>query len=458
MLDHEKHFVPSTPEAEGIDPEGIRKFIAGCLDKGSDLHAVLLIRHGKQAFSAFFDPYQPEDKRHVYSVSKSWTATAVGLAVSEGLLSLSDKVISFFPEELPKEVSENLAAMEVRHLLMMGCGHETEPPFPEDGATWAEAFLRHPVPYGPGTHFLYNSMGTYMLSAILQKVTGQKIVDYSKPRLFEPLGISGVAWDCSPEDICCGGWGIHVSAEDIAKLGTVYLNGGLFEGQRILPESWAKEAVTAQIDNAPNAQKDWEQGYCYQIWRCQHDCFRFDGAFGQYMVAIPQKDAVLVVLSNTPNMQAVLDSLWENLLPAMGDAPVPEKAADAAEYRCPLPKLAGRDFAADYACGENSLGYERLEIRTGQNGGELRFFAGTEELCLPFGLERWQRAHLRKQERFPEMLVGAAGGWEGNILAVTVRHRNMPHLNFIRLETGAQPVLRIFSEKMEEIFCCSLLS
>lgn len=452
LLDHEKHLIPSTPEAEGIPSAAIRKFIGDCLAAGSDLHGVLLVRHGRAAFSAFFDPYRPEDKRHVYSVSKSWTATAVGLAAAEGKLSLTDKVVSFFPEDCPDKISGNLAGMEVRHLLSMSCGHETEPKAPDGGMTWVQAFLRHPVPFQPGTHFLYNSMGSYMLSAILQKATGEKAVDYLKPRLFEPLGITGVTWDCSPEGICCGGWGIHVSAEDVAKLGMVYLNGGVFEGRRILSAEWVREATSMQIDNSPNVQKDWEQGYCYQIWRCQHNCFRFDGAYGQYMAAMPEKDAVLVVFSSTACMQVVLDSLWENLLPAMGDAPLPEDAEGFPEYRCRLPELEGRDFAADYSCGENEEDFRALSVRTGQNGGELRIETAGGELTIPFARNRWQRAALRTENGHLEGLYGIAGGWDGGGLTVILRHLESPHTYQFRLRTSAPASLTVtFRESDGEV-------
>lgn len=456
MLDQEQHFIASTPEAEGIDPAGIQAFLKGCRENGSDLHGVLLIRHGKKAFSAFFDPYQPEDKRHVYSVSKSWTSTAVGFAVSEGKLSLSDKVISFFPKELPEKISENLAEMEVRHLLTMSCGHETEPSSRD--ANWAEAFLRHPVPYKPGTHFLYNSMGTYMVSAILQKVTGEKVVDYLKPRLFDPLGISGVTWDCSPQGICCGGWGIHVSAEDIAKLGMLYLNGGIFEGKRILPESWVKEASSNLIDNSPNVQKDWEQGYGYQIWQCQHNCFRFDGAFGQYMVAMPEKDAVLVILSNTPMMQVVMDSLWEHLLPAMQDAPLPEKTVVESNYICPLQELAGRDFAGEWECSENPWNIRHISLRTGMAGGELRLQIGEDETAVcPFGLHNWQKALCKASPSIKGFIgtatfkghVGIAGGWKGSKLLLQIRHRESPHIFRCEVETEEPAVFRCICKDLD---------
>lgn len=452
MLDQNQHFIHTTMREAGIDPRGMRDFLEACRERGSDLHEVLLLRDGKAVFEGCFAPYQPADKRHVYSVSKSWTATAVGFAVQEGRLSLHDKVVSFFPEDCPAEISENLAEMEVRDLLRMGGGHDTEPVM-KAGESWVHTFLHHPVLHKPGTKFLYNTPGSYMLAAILRKVTGQDLIDYLKPRLFEPLGIEGVFWDHSPEGICCGGFGIHVSAEDIAKLGMVYLNGGMFEGRRILSEEWVREATSKQIDNAPNTQADWAQGYGYQIWRCQHNCFRFDGAFGQYMVAIPEKNALLVVLSHTDVMQVLLDALWEYLLPAFDREP--QESGLSEDFCCPVPELPGKEFAAEFRCEKNDWGICTLMVQTGSDGGEICLKSESGEMKLPFGTSEWRRAEIPDCLVSPDVMrlpvpstsqaVGAAGGWDEDALSVTVRYCGTPHTMVWRLST-CPPVLSFTCE------------
>lgn len=445
-----KHLPKTTLREAKIDPRGVADFLNACREAGSDLHTVLLIRDGKIAFEAAFAPYQIDDRRHVYSVSKSWTSTAVGLAVAEGRFSLRDKVVSFFPDECPAEISENLAAMEVRDLLRMGTGQEKEPPvFQHGDCNWAEAFLKQPVEHKPGSRFAYNSVATYMLSAIVQKTTGEDLIEYLTPRLFEPLGIEGVRWGKSPQGICCGGWGVHVTAEEIAKLGLLYLNGGVFGGKRILSEEWVKEATSAQIDNSPNVQKDWEQGYGYQIWRCQHGCFRFDGAFGQYMVAFPAHNAVLVVLSHTGAMQVVMDAIWDHLLPAFDREETPG-AALPETFSCPVPDgTEARVFNEEYSCGENPFGLRMIAATTGKGEDLLFLTFQNGSAAIPFGQTEWKRC-CRKEERLPpfttmnfllppgETALGAAGGWQGDTLTVLLRHCGSPHSLRLTLLPGRE--------------------
>src|SRR5207249_1659296 len=155
-------------------------------------------------------------------LSKSFTSTAVGLAIAEGKFSLDDPVLRFFPEEAPAEPSANLKAMRVSDLLRMSTGQQTEPPRTPE-RPWTQTFLAHPVPFKPGTHFLYNTSATYMLSAIVQKTTGQTLLDYLRPRLFESLGIENPTWEASPQGISTGGYGLSIRTQDIARFGQLYL-------------------------------------------------------------------------------------------------------------------------------------------------------------------------------------------------------------------------------------------
>ena len=183
----------SSPERQGISSADILAFVEAA-DKDIDaMNSFMLVRHGHVVAEGWWGPYDRDTPHMLYSLSKSFTSTAVGLAISEGKLSLDDQVLKFFPEEAPAEPSANLRAMRVRDLLRMNTGHQSEAPFGVFGPaktndSWTKIFLAHPVPFKPGTHFLYNSPATYMLSAIVQKVTGMTLVDYLRPRLFEPLG------------------------------------------------------------------------------------------------------------------------------------------------------------------------------------------------------------------------------------------------------------------------------
>ena len=322
-----------SPEEQGVASSAVLGFVEAADERINSLHSLMLVRHGHVVAEGWWGPYDAETPHVLYSLSKSFTATAVGLAVAEGTLSLDDEVIGFFPEIAPSEPSANLRAMRVRDLLRMSAGHQVEATlWRGDGAsgTWAERFLEHPVPFKPGTHFLYNSPGSYMLSAIVQRVTGTTVLDYLRPRLFEPLGIEDPTWVASPEGVSAGGFGLSVRTEDIARFGQLYLQGGKWEGRQLVPSSWVREATSLQTSNGSNPQSDWEQGYGYQFWRCRHEGYRGDGAFGQYCIVLPDEDAVIAITGGVSNMQEVLDLVWEHLLPALQSGTLPEDA-DARE-------------------------------------------------------------------------------------------------------------------------------
>jgi CubicO group peptidase (beta-lactamase class C family) len=321
-----KHRLGRThPENAGIDPAGILAFIQGVEQKVGGLHSFMLVRGGDVAAEGWWAPYGRDHRHMLFSLSKSFTSTALGLAVHDGKLTVDDPVISFFPEYLPERISPNLKAMKVRHLLSMSTGHEKDATGPTRQAAdgnWVKAFLALPVEREPGSLFVYNSAATYICSAIVQKLTGMPVREYLTPRLFKPLGIEGPTWENCPRGINTGGWGLSVRTEDIAKFGQLYLEHGRWDGEQLVPEAWVAAATSKQIANGTNPNSDWNQGYGYQFWRCRHGAYRGDGAFGQYCVVLPEQEAVLAITSGIGDMQAVLNVAWEHLLPAMKAAPV----------------------------------------------------------------------------------------------------------------------------------------
>ena len=322
----------STPESQGVSSANIIEFIEYADSKINSMHSFMLVRHGKVVAEAWWNP-ESADKPHVlFSLSKSFTSTAVGLAVAEGKLNVDDLVIQFFPEEAPTEVSANLKAMRVRDLLTMSAGHQDEVNLKSE-AHWRKAFLNHPVPHKPGTHFKYNTPATYMLSAIVQKVTGETVLDYLKPRLFEPMGIAQPKWDSSPEGISLGGYGLFVRTEDIAKFGQLYLQKGTWQGKQLVPAEWIEQATSKQVSNGSDPSRDWDQGYGFQFWRCRHDAYRGDGKDGQFCIVLPKLDAVIAITANTGDMQAELNVVWDKLLPAFHDKPLPESPSDQARLK-----------------------------------------------------------------------------------------------------------------------------
>lgn len=316
----------STPEQQGIPSAAVRDFIETANKEINTLHSFMLVRHGHVIAEAWWKPESPEKRHVMWSLSKSFTSTAIGLAIAEGKLTLDDPVLKFFPAEAPPEAGDHLKAMQVRDLLSMSGGHEVEPKFDLEAGPTVRGFLAHPVLQKPGSYFRYNTPGTYMLSAILTKATGQTVLDYLKPRLFEPLGIESPAWDASAEGYSLGGYGLHVRTEDIAKFGQLYLQRGQWNGRPLLNEEWIDAATSKQVDNskAPSGRtSDWQQGYGFQFWRCQHNCYRGDGRDGQICLVIPEHDAVVAITAQTGQMQAELDLVWEKLLPAFTQEALP---------------------------------------------------------------------------------------------------------------------------------------
>lgn len=316
--------IRSNPAALGIDPAAVLAFVEAVEQKVGGLHSFMLLRHGQVAAEGWWTPYAPQHPHMLFSLSKSFTSTAIGLAVADGKLTVETPVVSLFPEYLPAKVDANLAAMRVKHLLSMATGHDKDATGPmrqaPDG-NWVKAFLALPVEHAPGSKFVYNSAATYMLSAIVQKLSGSKLVDYLTPRLFDPLGIQGQTWETCPRGINTGGWGLAVKTEDIARFGQLYLQKGKWHSRQVVPESWVAEATSKHISNGDNPASDWAQGYGYQFWRCRHGAFRGDGAFGQYCVVLPEQDAVLAITSGVGDMQAVLNVAWEQLLPGLAPSP-----------------------------------------------------------------------------------------------------------------------------------------
>jgi CubicO group peptidase (beta-lactamase class C family) len=214
-----------TPESQGISSTALRNFLSAIKSSGIDWHSFMLMRHGNVIAEGWWKPFEPQFKHTLYSLSKSFTSSAIGFLVSEGKITVEDPVTSFFKDELPATVSENLGKMKVKHLLTMNTGHaeDTMGKLRGGSATWTKTFLALPVEHEPGTHFLYNTGATYMLGAIVYKVTGEKLETYLAPRLFQPLEIKGYDWETSPDGLNVAGYGLRVSTEDIARFGQLYL-------------------------------------------------------------------------------------------------------------------------------------------------------------------------------------------------------------------------------------------
>ncbi|MEP7344785.1 MAG: serine hydrolase domain-containing protein, partial [Gemmatimonadaceae bacterium] len=399
----------STPEQQGISSSAILAFIQTADSAIDAMNSVIIVRHGRVVAEGWWAPYDARTPHVLYSLSKSFTSTAVGIAVAEGKFSVDDEVIKFFPGDAPDSVSANLRSMRVRDLLRMNTGQITEAPLgitdnpALSSQTWVHRFLAHPVPYKPGTHFLYNSPATYMLSAIVQKTTGQTVLDYLQPRLFDRLGIDRPTWVASPEGISAGAYGLNLRTEDIAKLGLLYLRRGEWNGARILPAAWVDEATARQTSNGSSPTSDWDQGYGYQFWRSRHG-FRGDGAFGQYMLILPEYDAVVAITSGVRDMQSVMNIVWDKLLPAMrpdslASNPAAQRALQAKLGSLMLRTPAGRatsPLAAKvsrrwYALADNDRGLRAIALDFTSPTPAMVVRTASGEVRMPLGISTWVR-------------------------------------------------------------------
>ena len=427
-------FPRASPESQGVDSAAILRWVAAVESQVHELHSFMLLRHGHVIAEGWWSPYSPERPHLLFSLSKSFTSTAVGLAVAEGRFSLDDPVRSFFPEVTPAGTTPYLAAMQVKHLLSMSTGQAADtwtPMVLRPDGDWIAGFFEEQVQYPPGTHFVYNTGATYMLSAIVQRTTGEKLLDYLGPRLFEPLGIAGATWEESPQGITAGGIGLSLKTEDVARFGELYRNKGQWQGRQILPEAWVEQATSLQVPST-GMNTDWTQGYGYQFWRCRHNGYRGDGVFGQFCIVLPDHEAVLALTSGVDifEMQQPLDLIWDLLLPAMQPAPLP---ANPDAERALREKLAGLRFApvqgaADsplasaisgrtYAVDTNPLGIETVTLEC--FGAEwwigVRSTKGDER--IPVGCGAWKQGETRlfgQPLLFDRTAVAASGAWTGS--------------------------------------------
>ena len=426
----------SSPEQQGISSADLLAFVEAA-DKDIDtMNSFMLVRHGYVVAEGWWAPYDRETPHILYSLSKSFTSTAVGLAISEGKLSLDDPVIKFFPDEAPADPSANLRAMRVRDLLRMNTGNQTEAPIRVDDPakqtdTWVKTFLSHPVPFKPGTHFLYNSPATYMLSAIVQKVTGMTVLEYLRPRLFDPLGIKDPIWISSPQGITAGAYGLSVRTEDIARFGELYLRKGMWNGKQLLPSDWIVQATSMQTSNGSAPTSDWDQGYGFQFWRSRHNSFRGDGVFGQYCLVIPELDAVVAITSGVRNMQQVMNLVWDKLMPAMRPGRLPESPSARRQLEARLAGLKVKFPSGSssspisssmsgkwFEFAENDRGIKAVSFDFNSTPSTLTVSTSTGEIRMTVGGDTWSRGRglfVNGLDRFLSVpanpLAATSGRW-----------------------------------------------
>jgi CubicO group peptidase (beta-lactamase class C family) len=321
----------STPEEEGIASVHIQHFFKE-LDACDQIrvHSVMLLRHGKVIAEGSFQPYSGSYPHMMFSLSKSVTGMAIGMAVKEGLLTLDEKVVDIFSDKGVLFRSPRINAITVLHLLNMTSGIK----FNEVGSVaekdWVKAYLQSDCLFEPGSEFYYNSMNSYLLSAIVRKKSGMGLKEYLTPRLFEPLGIPNVTWETCPLGIEKGGWGLYLRTADMAKLGQLYLQNGNWnvngEEKQLIPQDWIKESTEIRM---ATRETDHSSGYGYQIWDfAANGAYQFNGVFGQYVIVLPARDMVVAITSGSQNLfldqsSDIVEKYFGDDAPDFSDRPLP---------------------------------------------------------------------------------------------------------------------------------------
>ena len=361
----------STPEEQG----GPSKALVALFDSLhalplTDMHAVVVMRHGKVIGEMYPKPYAPEYRHTMYSCSKTFVGIAVGLAIEDNRLRLDDRVAAIFPELLPDS----------------------------RGKEWIRTFLSKPVE-APGTKYAYDSMVSYMLAAVVQKVTGKKLTEYLQERVFTPMNVTEWAWEESPEGVNTGGWGVHIQPESLAKFGQLILNEGRWEGKQLVPAEWIREMCKKHRETG-------REVYGYHIWHCGgHDgAVRADGALGQYVISVLDKDMVVVMTEATlGNGRDQRRLIWDVLLPHIQDEPLP---ANMKDYQKLLKKQDGYKlaevkgkassaFASNWEnktieLGKNTFGWKSLKLNFGKKEVTMTVTeTNGKSYELPFGYQQW---------------------------------------------------------------------
>lgn len=412
----------STPEAEGVPSKAVIALFDSLITlPKTDIHSVMVIRHGKVIGEIYPAPFAPEYRQTVYSCSKSFVGVAVGLAIEDNCLRLTDRVATFFPESLPDTISDNLAVMTVRDLLRMSSGITPDWDMRSQRADWIRGYLSKPVKT-PGKQFEYDSMSAYVLSAIVQKVTGMTLLDYLKQKLFIPMNINEVAWEVSSEGYNTGGWGLYIQSESLAKFGLLLLNRGMWEGKQLIPASWVEQMTSKQMDSYD------DEPYGYLIWRCEYPgSICVDGALGQYVLIIPDKDMVVVITECTLiNGRTQRRLVWNRLLPQVEDKPLtPGKDYKLLQkkqgtYQLPLARgkvksSVGESYNGKHIALEpNKYGWQSFSLQFKQKEIVLTVTDTNQTTYdLLFGYKQWLKAATTVYPPYSIHPIGRFNGIEG---------------------------------------------
>lgn len=442
-----EEFERTTPESVGIPCGAIGELLDRLTDGGTEMHGIMIMRRGKVCAEGWWAPYGPGIRHGCQSLTKTYAATGVGLACAEGLVGLDERIVDIFADEAPRRPSVNLGRLRVRDVLCMSCGMDE---MPQPSADWIRDFLAVPVVHEPGTAFMYNSMGSTLLGAIVRRKTDMGLHDWLRTRLFDRIGIDAdnLRWMRLPDGTEVGGGGLFSTTEDNLRLMRLYALGGTWEGHRILSEEYVRLATTKRIDTAsernmnPPAEDNF-LGYGFQIWMCRPEgAYRADGAMGQFSIVFPRQDLIVAVNETAEDgwwAQKSLDAIYDVLLPSLAEGQLTPDDASAERLGKRLeglaiarPRYSPQGKAAMEASGRR---YEvvdgSLELRIGSfmsptagpgkascfsfdfsgGGCSLSIEEDGRELRLEVGIDGARRLNILPASGGPETMLYLSGAW-----------------------------------------------
>ena len=422
----EYKFSVASPESQGVPSEAIQSYIDALEARGLPMHSLMLFRHGKLLAEGYWKPFGAARKHRLYSCSKSFVSIAIGFLADEGQLRLDDPIVRFFPEYIPPQgVHPYIAEARIRDLLRMASPHSGTA-YEMTMTDWIEPFFTKPPTHRPGSTFAYDTSATHVLGTLVQNLTGKPFLDYLRTKFLNKLGFAEDAYCITdPMGNAWGGSGVVCTPRDFAKVALCCLNGGIYEGEQLIPAWYIKEATACQIDNYIQGRNpDMRQGYGYQFWRTRHNGFCFLGMGGQIALCLPDKDLLLVLTGDDQYLsdQYVVQfgAFWEKIHSRLKDEPleanaVAQKALQARLETLAIPPLSGayesklteKIHRQTYRMDENEMQISELRLNFCAEGGSLDYVKGGKSYTITFGYGK------QAPQKFPECGYDAivSGAW-----------------------------------------------
>ncbi|WP_437965597.1 serine hydrolase [Sorangium sp. So ce260] len=424
----------SAPAASGVSSRSIAALLDRLEAHAVECHSLMVVRRGHVVAEGWWAPYSAERPHLLYSLTKSFTSVAVGLAIADGSLSLDDRVVDVLPDHVPADISEQGRRLTVHHLLSMTAGHRTDSlaeAWRLEPGDLVKGFLRVPFTEVEGTRHTYDNSTTFVLARMVERVTGRGLPELLDERLFKPMGVDHAEWDRVASGAAFGFHGLHLTTEAVAAFGELLLRGGRWGDRRLVPREWVELATRRHIETLQiegwSENPDSLCGYGYQFWMSRHG-YRGDGAFGQLCVVVPSHDLVVAVTGAVTQGEAVLDPLWECLLPGMdhaGSARDDEILADRLRRLsfAPVPGSAAPERSArarlDASAGDSALPDGTAVIVDPVDGGWVLRFGSF--LDVEAGHGEWRESSPLGRP------VVAAGAWQGNTFVAELYVITTPH-------------------------------